>query len=74
MSPLQRALLAVAAFLCLSAGLRAQTLSPEDIYLRAQQAVNALPQPHYIAFTLQDHTQKQHSLDQAPSEIAHVAF
>jgi hypothetical protein len=30
----------------------------------AQQAVNALPQADYVAFTLQDHTQKQHSLEQ----------
>jgi hypothetical protein len=64
MKPLQRALFAVAASLCLPVGLRAQTLSPEDIYLHAQQAVNALSQPDYVAFTLQDHTQKQHSLDQ----------
>lgn len=64
MSPLLRGLLAVAAFSCLSAGVQAQTLSPEDIYLHAQQAVNALSEPDYIAFTLQDHTQKPHSLDQ----------
>ncbi|HEY8315150.1 MAG TPA: hypothetical protein VIG51_13395 [Candidatus Baltobacteraceae bacterium] len=50
--------------MCFSGGLGAQALSPEDIYLRAQQAVSALPQPDYIAFTLQDNTQKQHSIDQ----------
>jgi hypothetical protein len=64
MSRLQRMLFALAAIFALSGGLRARALSPEDIYLRAQEAVNALPQPDYVAFTLQDHTQKQHSLDQ----------
>ena len=64
MSPLRRAILTIGAFLCVPGGLHARTLSPEDIYLRTQQAVNALPQPQYVAFTLQDHTQKQHSLDQ----------
>lgn len=64
MNRLQHVLLAVGASLCLSGGLRAQALSPEDIYLHAQQAVNALSAPDYVAFTLQDNTKKPHSLDQ----------
>lgn len=64
MRALRAALLTFAASVLLSSGSRAQTQSPDDIYLRAQEAVNALPLPPYVAFTLQDHTLKQHGLEQ----------